>query len=365
VSAEQVERALRAAFEARARAAVGEATVPPPPRFTDQLHPASAPHRRARWLAPLAAAAAVVAVVGTVLGLQGGGSQPHRPTGAAQRFATSAASSRSPHSSAAPAGLVHVTGSPADGQTVGVGMPIVVGFDTKITDARPFVRHTTVTVDGKPARGAWYFEYADRGAGHVMEAHYRLADYWPAHATIQVRFALAGVSAGRGLRFDGRLATLTFSTGSRTVATVDDSTHRISVDRDGKPVGSFPVSLGAAATPTMRGTKVIMSKTSSICVSGPGYAECGVHYAQRVSNSGEYLLAAPWNVYNIEHGIDSSNGCTNLTIAAAAQLYRLLHVGDVVRYPDASGPPMTAAQGYGDWNVPWSVWLRGGVLATQ
>ena len=55
---------------------------------------------------------------------------------------------------------------------------------------------------------------------------------------------------------------------------------------------------------------------------GPGYDERGIKYTQRLTYSGEYLHAAPWNIANIEHGVDSSNGCTNLLPTDAQQLYR-------------------------------------------
>jgi hypothetical protein len=49
----------------------------------------------------------------------------------------------------------------------------------------------------------------------------------------------------------------------------------------------------------------------------------------------------------------------------ASLLYRVLEVGDVVEYPNADGPSMSMSAGYGDWNVPWQVWLRGGLVPTS
>ena len=95
------------------------------------------------------------------------------------------------------------------------------------------------------------------------------------------------------------------------------------------------------------------------------YYECGIKYDQRLTYGGEYLHAAPWNVYNIDHGVDSSNGCTNLLPADAAKLYGFLEIGDVVQYPNANGGKMQLGQGYGDWNVPWAQWQTGGAVATS
>ena len=130
------------------------------------------------------------------------------------------------------------------------------------------------------------------------------------------------------------------------------------------PTGSFPTSLGASNTPTQRGIKVIMEKGLSICMSGPGYSECGVKYTQRLTYGGEYLHQAEWNIRNINNGVDSSNGCTNLLPSDAERLYHFLRVGDVVQYPNANGKHMQLGMGYGDWNVSWGDWQTGGLVST-
>jgi lipoprotein-anchoring transpeptidase ErfK/SrfK len=149
------------------------------------------------------------------------------------------------------------------------------------------------------------------------------------------------------------------------VATVDDARHELSVVTDGKPVGPFPVSLGSAKTPTTTGTKVILNKKSPKCLTGPGFQECGIKYAQQLTYSGEYLLAAPWSVTSIQRRVDTSNGCTNLLPEDAKTLYGVLNVGDVVRYSGTSGPAMTMGDGVADWDVPWSTWTKGGLLPTS
>jgi len=265
---------------------------------------------------------------------------------------------------AKPTKKVHVQGYP-DGSTVGVGMPIIATFDHKITEGVDFSKHTTVTVDGKPVNGGWYFEYSAKSSGHRMEAHFRMKDFWPPHAHVHVAFKLKGVSAGKGLAFDGKLHSLDFFTGARNIAIVNDATHHILVSSDGQPKFDFPVSLGATATPTARGTKVIMEKGVSICMHGPGYDECGIKFTQRLTYGGEYLHSAPWNTSNINHGVDSSNGCTNLHDKDAKKLYDFLEIGDVVNYPNANGKHMGMGDGYGDWNVPWGTWLTGGLYRTS
>jgi lipoprotein-anchoring transpeptidase ErfK/SrfK len=277
--------------------------------------------------------------------------------------ATTAASSASSSASTAAAKPVHVSLNLGDGGQVGVGMPIIATFKTKITSGVAFQQATKVTVNGAAVPAAWYFEYSDPASGHVMEGHLRTQNYWPGHAHIHVDLPVKGLSAGKGLAFDDSL-TLDFSTGSQNISTVDDVAHTLTLRVDGALEGTYPISLGASNTPTLSGTKVIMEKGVSICMSGPGYDECGIKYTQRLTYGGEYLHSAPWNVYNITHGVDSSNGCTNLLPNDAQKLYGLLEIGDVVIYPNANGGKMQLGQGYGDWNVPWSQWQTGGAVST-
>jgi lipoprotein-anchoring transpeptidase ErfK/SrfK len=292
-----------------------------------------------------------------------GGGSPKTVVLTKSNASTSAGASTTPSSTkpAVPTKPVHVSLNIGDGAQVGVGMPVIATFRTKVHDGTAFQKATKVTVNDAPATGAWFFEYSDPASGHVMEAHFRLAHYWPAHARIHIDLPVKGLSAGRGLAFNNSL-TLDFTTGAAHIATVDDASHTMSVVSDGRPYGTFPVSLGATNTPTARGTKVIMEKGASICMRGPGYYECGVKFTQRLTYGGEYLHSAPWNLGNIGR-FDSSNGCTNLRPADAQRLYNFLGVGDVVIYPNANGPRMQLGQGYGDWNVPWTQWLTGGVVA--
>jgi lipoprotein-anchoring transpeptidase ErfK/SrfK len=258
---------------------------------------------------------------------------------------------------------VHVKLANADGSTYGVGMPVIAYFSKKITSASALSQATTVTVNTQPAQGAWYFEPSAAFPGYPIEGHFRPQNFWPAHATIHVGLPIKGLSAGPGLAYDDSL-TLDFATGPADIATVDDVSHTLSLTVDGAPEGTYPVSLGASDTRTRSGIKVIMEKGTTVCMHGPGYNECGIKFDQRLTYDGEYLHSAPWNIYNITHGIDSSNGCTNMLPADAQKLYGILGIGDVVEYPNANGGKMQLGQGYGDWNLPWALWQTGGAVST-
>ncbi len=256
---------------------------------------------------------------------------------------------------------VHIRLFGGDGQTYGVAMPIMAYLSRTITDSTGFIRATTVQVNGQPANAAWYFEDSALIDGYPLEAHYRPQGYWPPHASITVTMNTEGVSAGTGLVYDDSL-TLAWQTGRADLLAVDGATEQLTITSDGQPYGTFPVSLGAPNTPTQMGTKVIMEFDRNERMIGPGYDEI-VPWSMRVTNSGEFLHAAPWNVANIGHR-STSNGCTNLLPADAERLFNYLQIGDPVTYTNVAGPVQEVWDGYGDWNVPWAAWQAGGAVAT-
>jgi lipoprotein-anchoring transpeptidase ErfK/SrfK len=372
VNDDELGRLLAGAFDAQARAEISDSAPPPRPRFLDELRTdeltTTVPNRRGRGVrlfAPLAAAAAVVLLVAGGVALSH--SSSHHGVAAGTSNAPAATAAATPSS----AQVRPITGKPvhikllnSDGSEVGVGMPVIAYFSRRITSGKALQSATTVTANGKAEKAAWYFERSAAYPKYPIEAHLRTANYWPADSKIHVALPTRGLSAGKGMSFDDSL-TLDFTTGDSHIAVVDDTTHMMTVTDNGRPAGRYRVSLGAPSTPTRSGIKVIMEKGDSICVHGPGYDQCGVKDTQRLTYDGEYLHAAPWNVYNIKTGVDSSNGCTNLLPSAAQTLYKLLRIGDVVDYPNANGPAMTLGQGYGDWNMTWSQWQSGGLVRTH
>jgi lipoprotein-anchoring transpeptidase ErfK/SrfK len=265
-------------------------------------------------------------------------------------------------SPSAPAGKpVHIRFLEGDGTTWGVGMPIIAYLSAKITDAKAFAAATTVTVNGAPAQGAWYFQRSAIYKGYPLEAHYRTENYWPAHSKVHLDLAAKGQTGGTGLVFDNSL-TLDMSIGAANISKIDGKTEKMTVTSDGKPKFSFPVSLGKASTPTFSGVKVVMEKDRVQRMTGPGY-DLKVPWSVRITNSGEFVHSASWNGGNIGQR-STSHGCTNLNAADAQKYYAFAQVGDVTVYTKTGGPTMPSWDGYGDWNLPWSTWQGGGVLRT-
>jgi lipoprotein-anchoring transpeptidase ErfK/SrfK len=254
-------------------------------------------------------------------------------------------------------------------------MPIILRFTPLPTDATAFLQAVKVTVGGQPANGAWYWEQptADEVKSHTLEAHYRLRSYWPAHTDIHVSLPIGGLSAGTGLAYSDALTSVDFKTGAAHVSTVDGTAERMVVTSDGTQVApagetTIPVSLGAAATPTYLGTKIVMQKGEQDPATGklrpngtvmmnnpPLYSNDPVQWSVRVTQSGEYVHSAPWNG---EIGaVSTSNGCTNLHAADAQWFYKFSLIGDVVKYVNVPNTKtMPFWDGYGDWNLTWQQW---------
>lgn len=272
-----------------------------------------------------------------------------------------------------PTRTVHVSSLESDGATYGVGMPIVLFFSPPPTDSTEFTNAVQVTVNGRPADGAWFWSQPthDEVVSHTIEAHYRMENYWPAHSRIHVSVPIKGLSAGRGLVYSGALTSLDFSIGAKHVSTVDGRAEKMRVYSDNKLVRTIRVSLGAADTPTYNGIKVVMQKgedqpgtdklrpTGAVRMVGPGYDEI-VDWSVRVTRSGEYVHSAPWN--GLIGRTSTSNGCTNLFPDPAKWFYHFANVGDVVTYTNTGGSEMPSWDGFGDWNISWPQWQQGGLL---
>ena len=269
----------------------------------------------------------------------------------------------SPSVSPPPTGKpVHVRLYEKDGATYGVGMPIIAYLSQTITSSKDFTAATEVTVNGAPAQGAWYFQKSAIYADYPIEAHYRPAEFWPAHADIAMKMDTKGKSGGTGWVFDNSLS-LDMKTGAANIGKVDGKTLHMVVTSDDKQVFDFPVSLGKASTPTFNGTKVVMEKKAVEHMVGADYDE-KVPWSVRITNSGEYVHSASWNGGNIGQR-STSHGCTNLTEANAKSYFDFAQVGDPITYTNTGGPTMPSWDGYGDWNIAWATWQAGGVVTAK
>jgi lipoprotein-anchoring transpeptidase ErfK/SrfK len=251
--------------------------------------------------------------------------------------------------------------APLDGETVGVGMPVVVTFDLPVTNRALFEKHMTVT--STPAqKGSWYW-LSDR------EAHYRPATYWKAGSDVSVDLDINSLPAGKGI-FGQESRSIDFHVGDSVVSRVDVSTHTMRTFINGQLARTMPISAGKAGWETRSGTKVIIEKfrrkrmnaaTIGVSEDDPEYYDLSdVEYALRVTYSGEFLHAAPWSAGS-QGSANVSHGCVGMSLADAQWLYDRTRRGDVVEVTGSSRY-MTLENGYGDWNLSPADWKQGSAL---
>ncbi|WP_257423597.1 L,D-transpeptidase [Nocardioides carbamazepini] len=252
--------------------------------------------------------------------------------------------------------------APLQGETVGVGMPVVVTFDLPVADQAAFEKHMTVT--STPAQpGTWHWISS-------TEAHWRPEAYWQAGSKVSVDVAVNGVSAGGGI-YGQDDRTVDFEVGASHIYKVNAKTHQMKVFENGKLLRTIPVTTGKPGFTTRSGVKVIMEKydqkrmNSETVGISRGSAEAydidNVKWAMRLTSSGEFIHAAPWSVGS-QGRANVSHGCTGLSTDNAGWLYGMTRRGDVVEYV-GTDRPMESGNGWGDWNVPWGEYVAGSALS--
>lgn len=249
--------------------------------------------------------------------------------------------------------------APLAGETVGVGMPVVVQFDVPVTDRAAMERE--MHVEATPAQvGSWHW-LSD------TEVHYRPRDYWKAGSEVVVDLDVNGVDAGGGV-YGQESREVAFTVGESHVYRVDAQAHTMQVLADGVLLRTIPITTGKAGFTTRSGTKVVMEKYESkrmdsetVGIGGDeAYDIADVQWAMRLTSSGEFIHAAPWSVGS-QGSANVSHWCTGMSTEQAAWLYAMTRRGDVVEYT-GTDRPMTLDNGFGDWNATWREYRAGSAL---
>ncbi|MEV7080662.1 Ig-like domain-containing protein [Streptomyces sp. NPDC093516] len=253
-----------------------------------------------------------------------------------------------------------VTFGPKAG-TYGVGQPITAELSQPVKDkAQRAVVERALRVSSTPATdGAWHW-VDDR------KLHYRPKDYWPAQATVQVSSNLEGIRVGDRMR-GGKAEPLTITTADKVVAVTDAAAHRMTVYRNDEVVREIPVTTGMPGYDTRNGVKVVLAKEGTVrmtsaSIGASDFYDLIVHHSVRVTNSGEYVHAAPWSVGSQGYA-NVSHGCTGMSTENAAWFYENVREGDIVKVVNSAGDTMAPfGNGYGDWNLDWTKWRTGSAL---
>ncbi len=203
------------------------------------------------------------------------------------------------------------------GETVGVGMPIMIDFTRPITD-RGAVERALQIWSSKPVTGAWYWATSE-------SVWFRPRHYWPAHTRVRFTAHLSGVQGAPDVYGRSDL-TQHFRIGDSLIAVASVATHYMKVWWNGRLAGDWPVSTGRSGMDTPDGRYLSFAKGSPVDMNSasygvgpgmPGYYNELVYDAVQFTFSGDYVHSAPWSVG--EQGIANvSHGCVNLAPGYAA-----------------------------------------------
>lgn len=258
------------------------------------------------------------------------------------------------------AGTVNkLTLAPGKNTTVGIAQPLSIVFDHPVKNRAAVEKALKVsTSNNTEGSWGWLRDYSGRD-----RVDWRPKEYWKSGTRITLDAELNGVDSGPSGGWFVRDYATTFTVGSSQVVEVNLDRHRLALKRDGRTVMDVPMSAGTPGgdRASWRGTAVLMAKEGTINMNsetvglGDAYDKM-VDFSMRLTWSGMYAHAAPWNAAYF--GVaNHSSGCVGMSDADAAALYRQARVGDPFEITGADAKGTVAeGNGYGAWNVSWSDW---------
>jgi lipoprotein-anchoring transpeptidase ErfK/SrfK len=256
-----------------------------------------------------------------------------------------------------PRTLTYPSINPLNGETVGVGQPISVYFDEPISDRQ--AAENAITITTSPRVEGTFFWFSTK------EVHWRPQQFWEPGTQVTVDIHDYGKDFGNGV-YGQENRRSHFTIGDAFIARADGATHQITIEVNGRLVRTMPISMGKPNTPSAKGvhvvternaTKVMDSTTFGLALDAGGYI-AKVQWATRISNSGEFVHAAPWSVAQ-QGNSNVSHGCINLSPDNAKWFFDNVKKGDLVINVNTGGPDLKPWDGFGDWQVPWGQWVSG------
>lgn len=252
--------------------------------------------------------------------------------------------------------------TPMPGETVGVGMPIIVTFDRAIAN-EAYVEKALEVKSDKGDVGAWHWV-------SPQQVVFRTQKYWQPHQNVTFTAHLAGVRGLRGV-YGTTDVTKSFKIGASNITVANAKTHQMRVDHDGV-VKTFPISTGMGTTPeytTTSGIHLTKEKAPMVHMvspnrkpGDPGYYSEDIPLAVRISDRGEYVHQSPGDYYALGHS-NISHGCVRTSPTGARWFYKIAQRGDVV---DVTGTSRKLVDEQGNgwtfWTLSWDTWLKGSAL---
>ncbi|SIR08281.1 L,D-transpeptidase [Micromonospora avicenniae] len=260
---------------------------------------------------------------------------------------------------AQPSKQIRVSSFLGDGQTVGVGMPLIVKFSRAVPESYRDDVQRRMTVTSVPAQeGIWHWV-------SPTEIRYRPKQFWKPNSKVSYRVQAGGLPMGSG--WYGRAdLTVDINIGPSLIMTVDNKTKKMTVTKNGKAIKTILVSLGKKSTPSSSGTMVVIEKLRKTVFDtfeelGPeeGY-RTKIDYAQRLTWGGEFIHAAPWSEGQ-QGSVNVSHGCVNVSMADGAWLYANTRIGDPITVKGTERK-LQNGNGWTDWNMSWNEYVKGSAL---
>ena len=256
---------------------------------------------------------------------------------------------------------------PADGEVVGVGIPITVNFNKKVAN-KAEVEQAMIVRTPEPLVGAWAWK-------DDKTAEFRPKELWPGDMDVTVELNFEGVQAKDGV-FGKEDTSQTFRFRPSMVSVVDADTYTMDVFKAGELVNTIPITTGKEGWETRSGTKVLLTKermrlmdaaSGGISEDNPEYWRVEAPYAMRLTYSGEFVHGAPWSVAS-QGNANVSHGCVGMSESNAAWWWNENEIGDVVVVKNTGRPQSNDGNGLTIWNDEWHQWLErsaAGAVFTQ
>ncbi|MFJ3901761.1 Ig-like domain-containing protein [Streptomyces sp. NPDC090025] len=249
--------------------------------------------------------------------------------------------------------------APGKASTVGIGQPLSIVFDHPVKNKAAVERQLKVTTSNH-TEGSWGWMQDWSGKDRV---DWRPKEYWKSGTKVTLTANLNGVDSGAAGGWFVRDYVTNFTVGKNQIVKVDLDNHRLKLVRDGQVVKDVGMSAGTPGgeKASWRGRTVLMAKEGTINMRsetvglGDAYDKM-VDYSMRLTWSGMYAHAAPWNASYFGNA-NKSSGCIGMSDANAKWVYDQVQIGDPfeVTGDDAKGT-QAVNNGYGEWNLSWDAW---------
>ncbi|WP_375137870.1 L,D-transpeptidase [Streptomyces sp. CG 926] len=252
------------------------------------------------------------------------------------------------------------------GSTVGVAMPVSLVFDNPVTNKAEVEKQLKVTAsDNTEGSWGWLKDYDGKD-----RVDWRPKDYWKSGTDVKVEMHLNGVDSGKGGGLFARDYSTEFKIGKDRRIQVSLDSKKMTVTENGQAQKAVPISAGTPGgkKASWSGKMVIMTKEGTIRMDSQTVGldnayDKMVDYSMRLTWSGMYAHAAPWNSDNFGRA-NSSSGCVGMSDANAKEFFGQSQVGDLFEVVgEGSKGQAELGNGYGEWNLSFDQWKAKSALS--